>query len=199
MPHSLRSNFIRSLSRMACLSQRVRGTHLHHFVSVGASGSISTAPDGVNWTAQSGGTTLDLYGLAFGGGRFVAVGAASGEVQGSIILSSEDGVEWARHSCNVDQSLRNIAYGNNSFVIVGDPGVLIQSGTLPGLAGSVSLVEARIVGNEFRFNVRADAGSNYAVQISARVDPDRLRVWAWSIRRRDSIEFRNSIREKAKG
>jgi len=44
------------------------------FVAVGGGGTILTSPDGITWTLQTSGTSNTLYGIAYGNGRFVAVG-----------------------------------------------------------------------------------------------------------------------------
>ena len=44
------------------------------FLAVGASGTIVTSGDSVNWTARSSGSTYTLYGVAYGKDTFVAVG-----------------------------------------------------------------------------------------------------------------------------
>src|SRR5690242_6868752 len=49
--------------------------------------SILTSPDGVNWTSQPPITTFGLFGVIYGNGRFVAVGAMD-------ILTSPDGIAW---------------------------------------------------------------------------------------------------------
>jgi hypothetical protein len=53
----------------------------------------------------------DLRGIAFGNGRFVAVG------EGGAILSSVDGVNWVNSSLEVID-LRGIAFGNGRFVAI---------------------------------------------------------------------------------
>jgi hypothetical protein len=43
----------------------------------GAGGTILTSPDGVSWTPQASGTSNSLYGVTYGNGTFVAVGAVT--------------------------------------------------------------------------------------------------------------------------
>jgi hypothetical protein len=51
-------------------------------VAVGYPGTILTSPDGETWTQRTSGTTVGLYGVAYGNGTFVAVG------EGGTILTS---------------------------------------------------------------------------------------------------------------
>jgi photosystem II stability/assembly factor-like uncharacterized protein len=44
-------------------------------VVVGDNGTIFTSPDGMNWTQQTPPIRLNLFGVTYGSGRFVAVGA----------------------------------------------------------------------------------------------------------------------------
>src|SRR4030095_15366290 len=62
----------------------------------------------------------DLYAVAHGNGRFVAVG------QGGTILVSGDGVTWTNRSVEWD-NLVAIAFGNGVFVAVGFLGGLLTS------------------------------------------------------------------------
>ena len=67
------------------------------FVTVGESGIILPSPDGISWTQRRSGTTNRLSGIAFGKGKFVAVGSFSlhfDDKTGGTILTSADGVDW---------------------------------------------------------------------------------------------------------
>jgi hypothetical protein len=58
-------------------------------------------------------TNKDLYAIACGNGRFVAVG------QNGTIIASTDGINWSL-AASGGHSLNSIAWGNNRFVAVGD-------------------------------------------------------------------------------
>jgi len=90
------------------------------FVAVGSSGIIFTSPDGRTWTAQSSGTTHDLYGVTYGNGIFVAAGYGK-------ILTSPDGSAWTAQSSGTTRVLEGITYGNGTFVVVGQTGTILQS------------------------------------------------------------------------
>ena len=101
------------------------------FVSVGGNSggnddrvyrfAILTSSDGANWAtrlADPNFTTasFELHGVAYGNGRFVAVGRPA------AILTSFNGVNWVTNR-NVPEFftyLKGIAYGNGLFVTVGE-------------------------------------------------------------------------------
>jgi len=72
-----------------------------------------TSTDGVTWTGQKSGTANNLYGIAYGGGQFVAVGV-------NTILTSPDGVTWTARSSATSGDLDGVIYANGQFVIVGN-------------------------------------------------------------------------------
>ena len=91
------------------------------FVAVGASDQVMTSADGINWTEQQGGgdSDVDWVSVAYGGGRFVAVG--SGFINANRVMTSTDGENWtAGPAPNI--TLNSIAYGNDKFVAVSGRG-----------------------------------------------------------------------------
>ncbi|MBC8127779.1 MAG: hypothetical protein H8M99_11625, partial [Gloeobacteraceae cyanobacterium ES-bin-144] len=100
------------------------GNNVH--IAVGDSGTIRRSTDGgVNWTLVPSGTTKRFASVAFGGGKFVAVGHATtpsynGE---TIVLTSSDGLTWMDNSAGagVDswQDLRKIAWTQDRFLASG--------------------------------------------------------------------------------
>ena len=87
--------------------------------------TFATSPNGQNWTIkrESGFPliSLTLLGVAFGNGRFVAVG------EQSRIRTSSDGLNWTAQNSGSNSPLLGIAYGNRSFVSVGTNGIILQS------------------------------------------------------------------------
>ena len=75
-------------------------------------GAIYTSPEGLTWTRRyfSGGR---LQGVAWGAGRYVAVGDA-----GSVV-DSPDGISWTAETSNTTRDLFGVAYGQQAFVAVG--------------------------------------------------------------------------------
>ncbi|KOX88937.1 hypothetical protein BVI061214_02360 [Thermus aquaticus] len=82
-----------------------------------ASGSGSGA--GTTWTLRNPGNTL--FGVTYGKGLFVAVGAKG------TILTSRDGVSWTLRNSGTSRDLFGVAYGNGRFVVVGEDGTILTS------------------------------------------------------------------------
>ena len=109
------------------------------YVVVGAGGYIATNTAGANnpgtndpsstisdiitgaWVAQDSKTGLDLYGVAYVKGDFIAVGA-----QGTL-LTSHDGITWTPRSAGTSNNLWQVAYGAGTYVAVGDSGTIVSS------------------------------------------------------------------------
>jgi hypothetical protein len=99
------------------------------FVAVAYDGvvtsSIITSQNGVSWTKQASGINGRLEGVAYGNGKFVAVG-------GDIILVSADGITWTQVIDYTSKFgfLYNVTYGNGKFVAVGSGssnGIIVTS------------------------------------------------------------------------
>mgnify|MGYP000385046333 CR=1 FL=1 len=99
------------------------------------------------WTDRSvGGNTL--YGVAYGGGLFVAVGDSG------RIWSSPDGITWTDQGLQGSNTLYGVAYGGGLFVAVGNNGQIFSStdGTTwtdQGTQGSNDLLGAAYGGGFF--------------------------------------------------
>jgi hypothetical protein len=104
------------------------------FVAVGYGGRRLLSSDGVNWeiTAQwaenGGDDSNNLMGLAYGLGKFVAVGGGgwSRETQAGHILVSTDGREW-REVYKAPFRVNPIVFGDNRFVAGGPDRTLLLS------------------------------------------------------------------------
>ena len=82
----------------------------------GSAAVVFTSPDGTTWTARDSapaGNNVRLRSVAYGDGRYVAVGE-SGEV-----LWSADGVSWTAGSSGTTEGLKGVAFGGGVFVAVG--------------------------------------------------------------------------------
>ncbi len=85
-------------------------------------GGIATSSNGISWTQQvAGGRGAELYSVAYGNGRFVAV-----EQYGSIV-SSTDAIEWTWSDSTISERLSKIAFANNLFFAMGEPGKIFTS------------------------------------------------------------------------
>ena len=92
------------------------------FVAVGEQGTIAYSTDGNWWVAARSTATDDwLTDVAWGGGRFVAVG-------GYRIIYSSDGDRWERSRSGNMGRLESVAWGNDRFVAVGANGTIVHSG-----------------------------------------------------------------------
>ncbi len=90
------------------------------FLAGGDAGAVLTSSDGVLWTVNDSGLTNAVRGLAFGGGRFVAVG-------NSTILASADGIIWSPAHTVTGANLCSVAFGHGMFAAVGALGVVLTS------------------------------------------------------------------------
>lgn len=97
------------------------------FAAVGDNGeTIRVSPDGLSWSDSASGVSPGaLTGIAYGYGRFVAVGAGGSE------SDSPDGVTWTARSRGASGGAsRAITFGNGTFVAVSNDTIL-QSDPLP--------------------------------------------------------------------
>ena len=100
---------------------------------VGRDGEVYTAVSATSWQRRSAGTGDSRTAVAFGGGKFVAVGAATdsrgaGAPAVTPISVSSDGVTWSRANPNAAfGNLTDVAYGNGRFIAVGDNGRAFSS------------------------------------------------------------------------
>lgn len=91
---------------------------------------------GYSWQAGASGTTSDFKSLAFGNGRWVAVGTGAGL---GVIGESSDGLAWTLTQENSTQyyDLHNVAFGNGTFVALSSLGVLISADGVNWAAATV--------------------------------------------------------------
>jgi len=87
----------------------------------GFSSTVLLSPDGTHWACQNSGTVSSLYSIAFGDGRFVAVGNEG------VVVTSADGVAWKIIKSGTEDRLRSIVFAKQMFVAVGYNGTIITS------------------------------------------------------------------------
>ena len=93
------------------------------------------------WIARDSGTTKFISGVAYGAGRFVAVGGS-----GSVI-TSPDGIDWSPADPGTPQFLQAIAFANGMFVAAGGAGTVFPFQIPLGDAPlALTLYEVRIEG-----------------------------------------------------
>jgi Uncharacterized protein related to plant photosystem II stability/assembly factor len=68
------------------------------------------------------GSTNDWKAVAFGNGRFVAVGSIQG-----LAMTSTNGTDWTAQSANTNKAFYGLAFGNGKFVAVGSSGIVMTS------------------------------------------------------------------------
>jgi hypothetical protein len=92
------------------------------YVRVGGfSSDVFSSANGTRWACQNSGIQNSLYSVAFGHGRFVAVGN-----EGAVITST-DGSNWKTLKSQTDDRLRSIVFAKGLFVAVGHGGTVITS------------------------------------------------------------------------
>jgi CSLREA domain-containing protein len=84
---------------------------------VGVGDRIWTSPDGVTWTLRLDDSDTFFLGVAYDGGRFVAVG-----LNGSI-YASQDGIDWAPQAGATRHTLNAVVAGGTRFVAVGESAI----------------------------------------------------------------------------
>jgi hypothetical protein len=90
----------------------VGGTSTPTFVAVGSTGKIAYSPDGQDWTPMTGFLAgVNIYGIAYGGGKFVIGGG------GGRTARSSDGIAWTGGGSafgsfgDPNNEIRGVAYG----------------------------------------------------------------------------------------
>lgn len=127
------------------------------FTAVSDTGTVVTSINGVTWTRRSGGTQ-GVFGVAYGNGKFVAVGGASECFlffcsYRSVAYASDSTVTWTQSNPGPSFYLSDLAFGNGIFVGVGDGGTIVTSpdgmSWTPQISGST----------EFLYNVAFGDGT----------------------------------------
>lgn len=96
------------------------------FVAVGSSGKIIKSSDGMSWSLASNlaGNSKELRSIAYGNGKFVAVGGSSKDAN-SVIIYSSDGDVWTRAVIDsswkvggiTSKGFSKVIYAKNLFVV----------------------------------------------------------------------------------
>jgi hypothetical protein len=107
-------------------------------VAVGDNGRIYTSTNGTAWTSRTSGTGEDLLDVAYGGGRWVAVGTAAGV--DDCIITSTDGTTWSSLALGPTSTVSHVVYDAESekfLVFVGTTVRQVDAAT-GALSGSVA-------------------------------------------------------------
>lgn len=85
-------------------------------------GVVVRSEDGLTWTTSSlPAGSGSIFGLAYGAGRFVAVGELG------LIYTSPDAVNWTAATSGISSALRAVAFADGLFVATGDAGRVLTS------------------------------------------------------------------------
>jgi hypothetical protein len=84
-------------------------------------GVIVSTADGASWTERTTGTNKQLFGVAWTGAQFVAVGDSG------AILTSLDGISWDMRTTDFVTPLSSVASSENKIVCVGNNGIVATS------------------------------------------------------------------------
>jgi hypothetical protein len=102
-----------------------------NFLAVGNAGSIQS---GIVWLPRNSPTTagLNLSGIAYGRGKFVATGIQPHPGGSNVIVSTDNGVDWTTERLGPEGQLTGITYGDTAgFVAVSGSGALLNSSSGP--------------------------------------------------------------------
>lgn len=94
---------------------------------------ISSSTDGRNWITKAGNATGYLRDVSYGGGTWVAVGAASSSSSGrqsQIQYSKDDGASWTAVDLGENEHLMRSAYNGSQWVAVGEKRVGAEGGAI---------------------------------------------------------------------
>ncbi|CAH1665893.1 membrane hypothetical protein [Hyphomicrobiales bacterium] len=132
------------------------------FVAVSSHG-IYTSPNGSTWTLRLGGAG-EFSCVAFGGGLFVAMGAA--------FYTSPDGITWTSRSMSTYLGptityVSAVAYGNSTWVCVGVAGTTSRPFTKTGTPAAVWTSQATLTGSDRYVGLRYTAGAFYMMRQAA--------------------------------
>ena len=89
-------------------------------VAVGEKGAIARS-DGDRWIAQASGTQYGLNSVAWGGGKFVAVG------WNGTVLTSGNGSSWAAQNSGTQEKLNSVIWNGSGYLVVGNAGTILTS------------------------------------------------------------------------
>ena len=99
---------------------------------------LLTSTDATNWTLTFTSSDVRLFDIAYGNGRFVAVGGhvvietdpdgySIVTYDGGVVLSSTDGYTWTKYELNDCYLLKSVAFNGEIFMAVGLHGAIARS------------------------------------------------------------------------
>lgn len=121
--------------------------------------TLGTSVDGREWAWQTGAEFEGIHDVAFGGGRFIAVGS-----QGRV-MTSRDGLAWDTHEAPTTELLDWVGPGERGFLIAGQGGILIRFVPAPEVRLSIS------AGEQIEVQVSGDIRASGVLQSSTSLSP----------------------------
>ncbi len=128
------------------------------FVAVGQLGHVWTSPDGISWTQRASAGNRELFGVAFDGASYLAVGDIA-------LMSSANASSWTDRLVGnlpfFGMGLNGVTWTGAQFLAVGDSGLLLRS------TGGVSWFELDRVGGRDLYGLALGAGAQVALAAAA--------------------------------
>jgi len=155
------------------------------FVAYGYTGStvaVFTSSDGTSWSSQSAtGISAGMADIAWGNGRFVAVGG-----KGATAFST-DGISWTAVPSGSDDDFKAVKYGDGAFMAIGVNGSVYTS-------SNGSSWEPKVRGHLMSYNQIAFGGGMYmAVGDSGAIISSDSKNWtkkyAANLRRLNGVTY----------
>ncbi len=102
------------------------------FIGVGKDGAVAMSPNGFEWERTASlGAGRTLMGIAWGNGRYVAVGSRpQGGGTVGVLASSADGRTWVEHGLPIEDehAFHDVTFAHGQFVLAGGPlGIIATS------------------------------------------------------------------------
>jgi hypothetical protein len=120
----------------------------------------------VNWTSVQLFSFVSMVDVAYGNGRFQAIGLILGFPPPAgleLLFETPDGVDWTVRAMPTPVGIYGLNYANSHYYAVGDAGLVLESGSyVPGC------LEALGPGpNGFEMRITGEIGRSYRVQASS--------------------------------
>ena len=129
-------------------------------VAVGDGGVILTSANGVDWTTQSSGISVNLVSVVWAGNQWVAVGGLD------MVLTSPNGVQWTQHAqCN--EVFNAITWTGSRLVAVGNSGAVCVSQDATEWSRYVADPYTRLYAVQWTGNHLVAAGQNGVILTSS--------------------------------
>ena len=128
---------------------------------------ILTSTDGSTWTAaNTAGALAGLRNVAWGGGKFIAVGNYG------AVLTSPDGSNWAVQNSGItDKHFNDVGYGSGFYVIAGTDGTILTSTDGAAWTARSSGTTKHLTGVAFGNNTFLVVGGDSTSPIILQSDP----------------------------